>query len=200
MRFDVRLLLILTVATWGTGCADSRDPLLEDAFYRFQHENSCPANRLNVKQVKVPLADFVEPRQPPKEIAADAERLAVWNQTNKEELARYDRLTAVDISGCGHQADYFCWEKHVLHDNYGCIPMDPSRPLFDFTTLPLKPSADPWVRQQLGLPPAPPPPSPAAMAQPNPPPSSAAIRAEITAEIRTREKAMRKRMARESQR
>ena len=161
MRFDVRLLLILTVATCGTGCGDARDPLLEDALFSFQHENSCPANRLNVKQVKVPLADLVEPRQPPKEIAADAERLAVWNQTIKEELARYDRLTAVDISGCGSHADYFCWEKHVLHDNYGCIPMDPNRPLFDFTTLPLKPSAEQWVRQRLGLPPAPPSRSPA---------------------------------------
>jgi hypothetical protein len=119
------------------------------ALYSFQHDNSCPANRMNVKHVKVPLADLVEPRQPPAEIAADAERLAVWKQTNDEELARYDRLTAVDISGCGSHADYFCWEKHHLHDNYGCIPMDLDRPLSDFTTLPLKPSSGQWVRQRL---------------------------------------------------
>lgn len=194
MRIDARLLLILTVATCGTGCFDKRDPLLEDALYSFQHENSCPANRLSVKQVKVPLADLVEPRQPPAEIAADAERLAVWKQTNDQELARYDRLTAVDISGCGSHAHYFCWEKHVLHDNYGCVPMDLDRPLSGFTTLPLKPSADPWVRQWLGLPPAPPPPPPAAAAQPN------ALQSSIAAEIRAREKAMRERMARKSRR
>src|SRR5207253_7801763 len=125
---------------------------------------------------------------------ADAERLAVWNQTNDEELARYERLTAVDISGCGSHADYFCWEKHRLHDNYGCIPMDLDRPLSDFTTLPLKPSADQWVRQRLGLPPAPPSPSPAAVAPPND------LQSSITAAVRAREKAMWERLAPDSRR
>jgi hypothetical protein len=144
----------------------------------------------------VPLADLVESKQPPAEVAADAERLAVWHQTVDRELARYEHLTAVDVSGCGSHANYFCWYGHRIHRDHECIPVDLDEPPLDFSMLTLKPSAVQLVRQRLGLPPAP---SSAAAAQPNEPaPSSAAIQAEIQAEIRAREKAMREKLAREA--
>jgi len=194
MRSDVRLLLILTVATCGTGCADPRDPLLDEALLRFRLAYSCPANRMTVQHAEMPLADLVE-QKPPAEVAADAGRLAVWKQTVDKELARYDRLTAFDVSGCGRHADYLCWYGHRLHRDHECLPVDLDESLPDFTTLALKPSAHQLVRQRLGLPPAPPSPSPAAAAQPNePPPSGSAI----AAEVRAREKAMRERLTREA--
>lgn len=182
MRSDVRLLLILAVASYGSGCAHPPDALFDEAVRRFEHEHSCPADRLQVKHAEVPLPDLVESKQPPAEVAADAGRLAVRNQTVNKELARYEHLTAVDVAGCGSHATSFCWYGHRIHRDHECIPVDLDD--LDFTTLTLKPSAGQWVRERLGLPSPP----PAAVTQPN------ELSAEITAAVRAREMAMRKRL------
>jgi hypothetical protein len=195
MRSDLRLLLVLAVATCGTGCADAPDALFDEAVSSFGRQHSCPANRLQVKHAEVRLPDLVESKQPPAEVAADAGRLAVWNQTVDQELASYQHLTAVDVAGCGSHGTYFCWYGHLLHRDHECLPVDLDDPSPDFAGLTLKPSAGQRVRQRLGLPPAPPSPPPAEAAQSNEqPPSSAAISAAITAAIREREKEMRKRL------
>ena len=195
MRSDLRLLLVLAVATCGTGCADAPDELFDEAVRSFGREHSCPADRLQVKHAEVRLPDLVEPKQPPAEVAADAGRLAVWNQTVNQELASYDRLTAVDVAGCGGHAAYFCWYGHRIHPDHECIPVDLDDPHPDFVAIPLKPSAGQQVRQRLGLPPAPPLPRSAERAQPGePPPSAAAIKADIDARFRAREEEMRQRL------
>jgi hypothetical protein len=194
MRSDLRLLLVLAVATCGTGCVaapDAPDKIFDEAVSSFGREYSCPANRLQVKHAEVPLADLVESKQPPAEVAADAGRLAVWKQTVDQDLASYQRLTAVDVTGCGSHATYFCWYGRRIHRDHECIPVDLDDPHPDFATVTLKPSAGQQVRQRLGLPPASPSPRPAEMAQPNePPPSTAAIQATV----RAREEAMRQRL------
>jgi hypothetical protein len=151
MRPDLRLLLVLAVATCCTGRADAPEAPFDEAVQSFGREHSCPADRLQVKHALVRLPDLVEPKQPPAEVAADAGRLAVWNQTINEELASYDRLTAVDVAGCGGHTTYFCWYGHILHRDHECIPMDLDVPHPEFVTLPLKPSAEQQVRQRLGL-------------------------------------------------
>jgi hypothetical protein len=181
MRSDVRLLLILAVASCGSGCAPAPDSLFDEAVLRFGSEHSCPADRLQVKHAEVPLPDLVESK-PPAEVAADAGRLAVWNETVSKELARYEHLTAVDVAGCGSHATSFCWYGHRIHRDHECIPVDLDD--LDFTTLPLKPSAGQWVRERLGLPSPP----PAAVTQSN------ELSSSIEAEVRAREKAMRKRL------
>jgi hypothetical protein len=192
MRSDLRLLLVLAVATCGTGCADAPDVLFDEAVRSFGREHSCPANRLQVKHAEVRLPDLMESKQPPAEVAADAGRLAVWNQTVNQELAGYERLTAVDVAGCGGHATYFCWYGHRIHRDHECVQVDLDVPHPDFVTLTLKPSAGQQVRQRLGLPPAP---SPAERAQPSEPqPSAAAIKADIDARIRAREGEMRQRL------
>lgn len=192
MRSDLRLLLVLAVASCGTGCAAAPDAIFDEAARSFGREYSCPDNRLQVEHAEVRLADLVESKQPPAEVAADAGRLAVWNQTVDKELASYEHLTAVDVAGCGSHATYFCWYGHRIHRNHECLPVDLDDPQPDFATLTLKPSARQQVRQRLGLPPAPPSPRPTAMAQPNEPQTSTA---EITAAFRAREEAMRQRLA-----
>ena len=183
MRSDVRLLLILAVASCGSGCAPAPpDTLFDEAVLRFGSENSCPADRLQVKHVEVPLPDLVESK-PPAEVAADAGRLAVWNEAVNKELARYEHLTAVDVAGCGSHATYFCWYGHRIHRDHECIPVDLDD--LDFTTLNLKPSTGQWVRERLGLPSPP----PVAVTQ-----SSKELSAAITAEVHAREVAMRKRL------
>ena len=184
MRSDVRLLLILAVASCGSGCADAPDPLaplFDEAVLRFGHEHSCPADRLQVKHVEVPLPDLVESK-PPAEVAADAGRLAVWNETVNKELARYEHLTAIDVAGCGSHVTYFCWYGHRIHRDHECIPVDLDD--LDFTMLTLKPSAGQWVRERLGLPSPP----PAAETRSN------ELSAAIAADVRAREMAMRQRL------
>ena len=195
MRFDLRLLLVLAVATCGTGCTPAIPSIFDEAVSIFQHQYSCPADRLQVRHAEVRLADLVEPQKPPAEVAADAGRLAVWKQNVDRELARYDHLTAIDVTGCGNHGTYFCWYGHRIHRDHECIPVDLDVPQPDFVAITLKPSARQQVRQQLGLPPALPLPRPAAAAESiTPPPSSAEIQAEIQAEIRAREEAMRQRL------
>ena len=181
MRSDVRLLLILAVASCGSGCAPAPDALFDEAVLRFGSEHSCPADRLQVKHAEVPLPDLVESK-PPAEVAADAGRLAVWNETVSKELARYEHLTAVDVAGCGSHGTYFCWYGHRIHRDHECIPVDLDD--LDFTTLTLKPSAGEWIRQRLGLPPP-----PAAVAT-----RTKELQSAIEAEFRARETAMRKRL------
>lgn len=198
MRSDLRLLLVLAVATCVAGCPPAPAPIFDEAVSRFEHAYSCPANRLQVRHAEVRLPDLVESKQPPAEIAADAGRLAVWKQTVDQDLASYDHLTAVDVTGCGSHGTYFCWYGHRIHRAHECFPVDLDDPHPDFVTLTLKPSARQQVRQQLGLPPAPPSPRPAEIAQPNepnePPPSTAAIKATVRERFRAREEAMRQRL------
>ena len=182
MRSDARLLLILAVASCGSGCAPApQETLFDEAIRRFELEHSCPADRLQVKHVEVPLPDLVETK-PPAEVAADAGRLAVWNETVNQELARYEHLTAVDVAGCGTHATSFCWYGHRIHRDHECIPVDLDD--LDFTMLTLKPSAGQWVRKRLGLPSPP----AAAVTQSN------ELSAAIKADVRAREMAMRKRL------
>jgi|GEM_PF-4797431 len=181
MRSDVRLLLILAVASFSSGCAPAPDALYDEAVLRFGRQHSCPADRLQVKHAEVPLPDLVESK-PPAEVAADAGRLAVWNQTVSKELARYEHLTAVDVAGCGSHGTYFCWYGHRIHRDHECIPVDLDD--LDFTTLTLKPSAGELVRKRLGLPPPP----PAVVTRTN------ELHSAIEAEFRAREMAMRQRL------
>src|SRR5436305_14272378 len=80
MRSDLRLLLVLAVATCGTGCAAAPDALFDEAVRSFGREHSCPANRLQVKHAEVRLPGLVEPKQPPAAGAAAAGRLGGRDQ------------------------------------------------------------------------------------------------------------------------
>ena len=187
MRSNLRLMLIVAVAACGAACAKApRDVLVDEAARIFGRATSCPADRLQVKHAEVRLLDLVESAQPPAEVAADAGRLAVWNQTQTRELASFQQLTAVDVAGCGSHAAYFCWYGHRIHRDHECAPvdLDPAEP--HFLDLALKPSAAGLVRSWLGLPPASHPPAPREAAGP----SSAAI----AAEVRAQEQAMRQRL------
>ena len=200
MKSDLRLLLVLAVATCGTGCfatPEAPEAPFDEAVRSFGRQHSCPADRLQVKHAEVRLSDLVKPKQPPAEVAADAGRLAVWNQTVNQELASFDRLTAVDVAGCGSHATYFCWYGHRLHRDHECFPVDLDDPHPEFVAIPLKRSAGQQVRQRLGLPPGPLPAEEALdeEAQPSKPPLSAAeIKADIDARFRAREEEIRQRL------
>jgi hypothetical protein len=61
MRFHVRLLFILAGASCASGCAPAAPgEVFDEAVLRFARQQSCPADRLQVKHVEVPLSDLVE--------------------------------------------------------------------------------------------------------------------------------------------
>jgi hypothetical protein len=160
--------------------------LVDEAARIFARQSSCPADRLEVKHAEMRLADLVETAEPPADIAADAGRLTVWNQTRDRELTNFDHLTAVDVAGCGSHATYFCWYGHRIHRDHECAPVDLDPPEPHFLDLALKPSAEAAVRSQLGLPPAVHTPIPVEVVVPS--------SEDIAAEVRTREKEMRRRL------
>jgi hypothetical protein len=149
----MRLLLVVAVAIWATGCAttDSFSP----ATQTFGQEYYCPARRLQVKTAAVPLPEVMDSEEPPSEVARDPERLAIWNQASERRLAFYGRLTAVEVSGCGAKETYFCWLENGKrnHPDCGRVDLDAEKPSFAMVTL--KPSAGQLVRQRLGPPTAP---------------------------------------------
>ena len=188
MRSDLRLLLVLALAAGGTGCAKPppEDVLVDEAARIFARQASCPADRLQVKHAEIRLSDLVVSEEPPAEVAADAGRLAVWNQTRNRELASFEHLTAVDVAGCGSHATYFCWYGHRIHRDHECAPVDLEPPEPHFLDIVLKPSAEASVRSLLGLPPA--------VHTPEPADASGPLRDSIAAEVRARETEMRQRL------
>jgi hypothetical protein len=151
MGNNLRLLLLLVVAACGTGCATV---LSHDAIRSFQQQQSCPANRLQVKHAVVRPQDLFDRGQPPAEVAADSGRLAVWNESFDRRLEDLQHLTAVDVTGCGAHGTYFCWSDNRGESalNEYCEPVDLDVPHVLFKGFWLKPSAGQWVRQQLGIP------------------------------------------------
>ena len=187
MRSGLRLLPFLALAACGGACAKAPDDVLVDQAARiFERQTSCPTDRLQIHHAEVRLAGLLEPEAPPAEVAADAGRLAVWNETRDRELAGFDRLTAVDVTGCGSHATYFCWYGHRIHRDHECAPVDLEPPEPHFLDLALKPSAEGMVRGRLGLPPI----SHAS----DPPLPAKAMSESIAEEVRAREDAMRQRL------
>jgi hypothetical protein len=63
----------------------------------------------------VPLAwdeVFVRPA-PPAELAGDVERLAVWKHHVQEDVETFLELRYVNITGCGTNRGYLCWESQT---------------------------------------------------------------------------------------
>jgi hypothetical protein len=146
----MRLLLVIAVATWATGCATTSS--FSPATQAFGEEYFCPAHRLQVRTAAVQLPEVIAPKELPAEIAQDPERLELWNQTFQRTLAFYQRLTAVDVTGCGGHETYFCWFENGKRNRQACDHVDLDAPQPGFALVTLKPTAGQWVRVRLGPP------------------------------------------------
>ena len=82
---------------------DPRNGTTEDAATRaFARDDYCPMDRVSAKRL-VPMAP------PPRSIASDPERLALWQQ-EWDLRARTDTRLIVEVTGCGTRFTYSCWE------------------------------------------------------------------------------------------
>jgi hypothetical protein len=76
----------------------------------FASDFTCPNERVTVTARKdlaaVDLA--VRPEAPPKDIAADPGRLAIWQKAAAQRAAYYDGKSVIQARGCEHEVFYIC--------------------------------------------------------------------------------------------
>ncbi len=99
-----------------TGCAMS---MAEGARHIFSEKNICPADRVTVhKRADIPPHTLLAPQrtdqQPPPEVSADPERLALWNKLQQDRQATVDEAgTTYEVAGCGQSVMYVCSHPNV---------------------------------------------------------------------------------------
>jgi|SRR5581483_11882279 len=115
---------------------------------QFAQKYTCPDSHLAVRSVNLSAPDFFDRGTPPADVAADRERLAMWNASVDQQLEIFDGLTAVDVTGCGAHVDYLCWlEQHPSDNtlNQVCPDIDLSGPPPPkLTFLGFAPRAEAW--------------------------------------------------------
>jgi len=112
------LLAPLLAASLG-GCKSQE----EQARDEFSEEFSCPASRIEVRELEGVTPYDVRQKynptakpQPPAEIAADPERLAIWEEKEEEKRRASQRepgfgSNVFEATGCGETITYECWRK-----------------------------------------------------------------------------------------
>jgi hypothetical protein len=96
----VTLLVVLASA----GCS-----LSGAAVRRFARDESCPEDRVVVRRRADMRPSSAIPRtQPPADVAADPERLRVWESTRQDERDLADLGEIYEVEGCGVGRLYTC--------------------------------------------------------------------------------------------
>src|SRR4051794_13412217 len=102
---------LLVLGLFLVGCRNDETMARE----RFTELFTCPEDRITVTPRKdLAAVDLViRPAAPPPEIAADAERLALWKEKAAHDAADYEHDTVVEARGCGHEVVYICGDLRV---------------------------------------------------------------------------------------
>lgn len=116
MRRTVGIFVFtLLGAIAGSGCKK----VTQGAKEHFAKDFTCPIDRVEVRPRKdLRPSDFEKRPRPSKEIAADPERLALWQAEQKKSLEWMDNHDEIiEANGCGHEALYAC-HRHNKDANY----------------------------------------------------------------------------------
>jgi len=81
---------------------------------QFVSDVACPAERVSLTERARPR------REPPADVAADPQRLQIWNRTEDERLAARPTEMYFVVTGCSQQRLYRC-DVHRNNSNY-CWP------------------------------------------------------------------------------
>jgi hypothetical protein len=104
MRPGVTCLLALGFALLG-GCTNVVDGSKEE----FSRSYTCPIDRIEAHARPDLRPSDLDPRKPPRDIAADPDRLKMWEADRKRATEYEDsRDSLVELRGCGHQVLYAC--------------------------------------------------------------------------------------------
>lgn len=101
----------LIAAVCVVGCR-SNETIARESFAR---ELSCPDERITVTPRKDLVgADLaIRPEAPPKDIAADPGRLAIWQKEEARRLADYEGTSVMQARGCDRELLYICGDLKV---------------------------------------------------------------------------------------
>jgi hypothetical protein len=99
--------LVLAGGLALAGCTSKESGAREE----FSRDFTCPPERVDVRaRGDLKPADFLKPATPSPEVAADAERLKLWQaqQDKQREDANPFGYEVFEARGCAHQTLYFC--------------------------------------------------------------------------------------------
>ncbi len=102
---------VAMIAVFLVGCRSDETIARES----FAHEFTCPSERVTVTPRKDLVGADLAVRQeaPPKDIAADPGRLAVWQKEAARRRADYDGTSVIQARGCEHELLYVCGDLRV---------------------------------------------------------------------------------------
>lgn len=84
----------------------------------FAREVTCPLERVEARaRTDVKPGDWIESSKPPKDVAADPERLQMWKAKDEERRSWANRDQIIEVRGCGKQKLYAC-HRHNKDANY----------------------------------------------------------------------------------
>jgi hypothetical protein len=117
---------MVAVCLLAASCAVSASAVRE----RFALDHSCPEERVSAHErsdVKPSDILLAHDEQPPPEVAADPQRLAMWRDRNRAQAERWDDDHGVyEVQGCGAAGVYACGRNN--HDYFGpasCVAIGP---------------------------------------------------------------------------
>src|ERR1017187_3602534 len=145
------ILLVLLSALTQTACGTTTKFLTDVAGDKFSVERSCPKAGLSIKQVSFEPQDLFSPR-PPADVALDPARLAVWKLNKSVQIASYQNLIAVDVTGCGLHSTYFCYrtdDGRGHNNNYLCSVVNLTDPDAKGVGFIIDPSMGRSIRERL---------------------------------------------------
>lgn len=117
MKRALEFAAVLTFV--GVIAASGCKKITQGAKEHFSKDFTCPIERVEVRPRKdLRPSDFEKPARPSKEIAADPDRLAMWQaeqDKSREWMNKHDEI--IEARGCGHEALYAC-HRHNKDASY----------------------------------------------------------------------------------
>ena len=96
------IVLLLPVLACSQGCITSR---ITGARTQFSQDATCPEDRVAVRETPLVLT----PVEPPPDVAADPQRLAMWQARDAEQRRAKQSDRYYVVSGCGASHVYRCY-------------------------------------------------------------------------------------------
>jgi hypothetical protein len=105
----VKLVLAALIVVGTSGCYDRLAIYADIARTSAGEASTCPVNRIAVSALP-PSSPPVCPQAgpPPPDIAADAERAALWNQQQRRYAAECEEPADFAVAACGRSITYHC--------------------------------------------------------------------------------------------
>jgi hypothetical protein len=118
MTTKARAVVVLALMVCAVGCGSKQETARET----FSKDKSCPLERVSaVARPELSSYDLTFGAQtPPREIAADPARLAMWKAEQEKTRAGWDdKMSVFEVGGCGEKKYYSC----VAGKRISCSPM-----------------------------------------------------------------------------